>query len=29
MKIAAQLYTLRNFTQTPEEFLETLKKLKK
>lgn len=28
MKIAAQLYTLRNFTQTPEEFLETLKKVK-
>lgn len=29
MKIAAQLYTVREFTQTPENFLETLKRVKK
>ena len=29
MKIAAQLFTLREYTQTPEDFLETLKKVKK
>ena len=28
MKIAAQLYTVREYTQTPEAFLETLKKIK-
>lgn len=29
MKIAAQLYTVRDFTQNAEDFLETLKKIKK